>query len=84
MITTFRRYDEAVIAAKVCHDANIAKNWRDYANQMLLRLLDEVVEIEAAESRPAAWATKNPWDHKAIDRNRWRIFNIGIKGKARH
>lgn len=72
MIATFRRYDEALIAAAVSEDPQIKRNWQETANRILEALLDETVEIEAAESKPAAWAEKNPWDHKAKDKMKKR------------
>lgn len=73
-ISTFRRYDEAVLSAKVCNDPIIAAGWRHHANTMLETLLDEVVEIEAREERPMAWKEDESsfWDSRPIDKAKWR------------
>lgn len=68
LICTFRRYDEAVIAAKASDDPKIAVSWREHANKILEGLLDGLVEVEAKESRPQLWSEKNPWDCRPISR----------------
>ncbi len=71
LVCTFRRYDEAVIAAKATDDPKIAASWREHANKILEGLLDGLVEVEAQEALPVAWAENNPWDCRLINKSKW-------------
>jgi hypothetical protein len=62
---------ESSIAARVCSNAKIADQWRDYAVQMELRILDNQIEAEAMEARPGLWLQSNPWDMRPINKYRW-------------
>jgi hypothetical protein len=58
MICTWQRYHDACTAARLSRSPELTRSWQHTANKMLETLLDNQVEIEAAEG---------PRDPKARD-----------------